>query len=511
MTRLPEEAQREAINDGANALYIAEALTMEVQLPDAGTFETHRRAARFLRVVEENVDAAADSPRRLIDGSFFVFGLDPLARKHTYRSVDMIRWINALMEDQEDITFIVADMPLDSNIFDALKKKEMKRKGEKRSDAELMWEAQERARLIGIKDVLFIQAVQDYVLRVNHGNSPMEGELTLDNPDLSLEGLLTTEAIINIMKSFSTGKPGHKRKEVRLMSQYLRGHEGFSVTYARLERLVASDLKLAEMFLDCVPESLVVSNLGIKKGEALSSLREAFALSDPADISDFLNLFRYTLTETAIILLSGKKYGHDGEKVYDEVAIYVFDNYAPYLGLSDKNRPQFEYPEVKMSGRNPYRTMSLEQGSGRDDVFSVNRAFGEMDFDAALHFFDLEFYPICKRHFELIDQAASFLTEQDRDFMKRAEAKKLMKEAVIEILRVPVFARAMSNTDVMNEDLPPERVIEIILQALSPIDDRESILVGVYSFGPIVTLMKFLYLNLTGRPLYTKKPDAWCL
>lgn len=452
--------------------------------------------------VDDRTMAPRENAEILIPGPYFVIGLDPKAdslERHAYRPVDLYRWMHALMKDPARVRIVIADIGLQLNIHTRLKKKPQYADT---PDQELRLQAQNTARLIGIKELLFIEAMQDYILRIQGEPSPMYRDI--DEGDWR-DPLFDIEAFLNRSRN-----QGHhfSAKPVHLMSEFFDSdykNVSFAVTYVALSDIISRDTALAKMFLECVPDIIVKKAIQENKKAVEGELEEGRVPIRP----EIMELFKYTITQVAVTLLSGTKYGHEGEKVYDELTTYIFEHYWQRLGMRQQDRPQFVYPEVEMDGSRPYRWIPTEVVR-HDTVFSIDRTFdeetlrGPLDVSASvlgrnvsyeeIHFQGLELVPIYERFFELIERSNA-LTPQEKIEIRNAEIRKLMKEALIAISRTPEGQTAVQAARLQEMDLSTLPAITIIMQMVLALRDENP---SINYYDPIRDLSQFFIRHLNG-------------
>lgn len=364
----------------------------------------------------------------LIPGPYFVFGLPFDAtdlEKHRLRTSDYYHCVWQLMREPGELSFVVADIPLDANIFHALKRKN--RSG--REDHDLWVEAKNRARLIGIRETLFINAVQRVVLGIEgiEDDRCFDG---FDGDEIFSQMMADCRAISRSIKEFHGMAPKMKSRPVQLMSDVVSGNQNYSVLYERLLFLARRHPDLIELLLNCSPEPIIKATFGKDKEQFARHLRENGFQIDKELWLKLVNIFRYSITEIAVTLLSGPKYGHDGERVYDQASLYVYQRYGQSLGVKRQSPLRFCYPRVTQSGRNPYSTCGQDSPVAKSHALSPIHEFPEEDFMSHMEFVDFILIPIYRAFFEEIEKCP-VLSPAEKIYMKKIEASKILHELEI--------------------------------------------------------------------------------
>lgn len=432
----------------------------------------------------------------LIPGSYFVFGADKRARdlqRHTCRSEDLYRWIYKLMQSEEDILFVVADNPLNKNIFIDLKNKEMNHRAvkDRRSDEELMEEANEKARLIGIKDLLFIEAVQDYIFSAD-GEGSRVVKLSKFSEDV--------EAILKILKKMDPNPERHKsfkKKSVVLMSDLFSRNGGVEGLNEQLKNLLFVDLDLVKKMFDCVPQSMINERFGKGREDVWKDIQAAFMDDKKDQFTEYFDLFSYAMTEVSIILLSGKKYGHEGERQYDEIADYVYPKYGTELNLPKGSKHSFVYPKVEMEGDVPYRPVPAVS-TPRVGVLSFTNMFKESDALEAMDFMEGQLMPIYRRYFNLIEQT-NLLTQFERGAMFDVEARKILKEAILSLSRSPAAKLALKMVGVTEKQGFLPEYIESLARVAAALSNSDGLISDNFSADAVIDFAQFLHKKITGE------------
>lgn len=354
---------------------------------------------------------------------FFVFGCDPKATdtsRHTLKTRDLMHWVRHLMiEEGDDFVFVVADRPLDLNIYPVLLRKEKQKPiSERRSDDEVFEEAQDRARLIGIRDLLFLETLQEHLL------SSFEGSGYQDYMEMQ-DGLSIFPEI---------DRPDLKRRPVTLMSTMSDPDKRFPELREKLEKLVLSDREFLLKLLETVPHCVFSSVLKKSKRRVMKNLDKYIANGK------ILGVLGYPIFQLIFTWLNkGIKNGHVGERPYDELAIYVHENYGEILGIADLDTPRFNYPFVQSRGENPYRTAPLSADPGEVDPLSARQGFMKNhDFMGAMRELQLQIFPIYERYIDKIRECG-LLGPGQKEKMVREEAYKMMGEMVLELAEHPAL------------------------------------------------------------------------
>ncbi|MBT6069111.1 hypothetical protein HOG48_05120 [Candidatus Peregrinibacteria bacterium] len=338
---------------------------------------------------------------RIRSGSVCVIGCDPRAldvSRHAIRTRDMLLWMKELLNSDDDPELLIADLPLRYNIEDGLK-----REGVEIINQESV---NERARLIGERDRLFLEAVQDYLI---------ENDFV----------------------------PEERRKKIHLMSEVLDNDPNFQMLLKRLEQLCALDDDFKEKVLKCIPKRI----------------RES--------MGDDLNP-RYVLFQlAATIYHRGKKIGHKGEKTYDRLARQSLE--AGYIELPEDDRPTFAYPKVQgVTGNVFYRWQDVPldgEAANFKKVDGLSFFKGKKPDDREAFWKGIkelasETIPIYEGFLRKL-KTTERLSKEKRESTWEAEAWKVVYEILAEFFMFPRFRELMYASGIMeviDRDLNPRLI-----------------------------------------------------
>jgi hypothetical protein len=386
----------------------------------------------------EAIDPAYEHVRKQMDRAqtleairnsrYFVFGCDPKASDHgkrAFKSLDLFKWVEFLTANNSEFGdghIIIADQPLDRNIYERL----MRAQGKNPTDAdqETMADARNRARLIGTRDMLFIQSLQDHMTGdlFHLGAAELDIKRAPDQPlrrvpfipGLTMEGSPLEGAMRNLDEEYgSLRNPGQSQhKRVHLMSELVAEDPEFTRILKALTDLYYSDAFVQKKVLECVPKMV-----------------QASGLFEPS----------YVLFETAATyFLGGTKVGHKGEKRYDNLARIIFEKHHDKIFPPDSSDaqnplPNFTYYEVPgTEGVVPYRSLSYETDPNEAGLLSPCQ--GEAPFNqngpegwSYINAIFSTIWPIYRNFLGKIKRTDK-LNPLEKDEILRSEAVKLVDE-----------------------------------------------------------------------------------
>lgn len=374
---------------------------------------------------------------RMITAPYFVFGCDPRAvsyADHAFNAYDLFRMVDTLMADESpDLEFYVADFPMHVNIYRNLMEEQLDYPSNRRaSPSELMIVAKEQARLIGIRDAMFLEAIQDHIATTKTGVfQPLECAAEFEEDPFIREEMAAWGDTMRALGEFSGSDPKLSRslrvRPVNLMSDVADGHPAATQLFEKLSALTRANKELILKKLDCVPVPIIVSTFKMKKKAVVRLVNSGLHLEDDGFWNELNTLFQYVDFETVTTFLSGPKYGHEGERPYDELAIYIYENFGEELGI--KARPEFRYPDAGLDGVNPYRKLHGEVDTLKADVFSPARSFSPGREVENINFIDGQYWPILRRFIDKLSQRQD-LSPAVREHMLNVEVKKFVMESL---------------------------------------------------------------------------------
>lgn len=346
-----------------------------------------------------------------------VLGCDPRAKdakRHTVRSRDELLWMRSLMQREGDCLLLIADSPLAFNI-------------ERESGGGSPEEVARSMRLIGIREQLFVEALQDYLIEIREFHLlDAEDEMRLYDRTSRVRHKAKAEEL-----RATWGKPMQKR-EVYLMSDVLAEDPNFMRLFQKMRLLFASDDRFKELVLECIP----------------NGLRERVAGDS-----------RYVLFQFAVTITTLKyKIGHEAERPLDEGVIKFCKEYGEQLGIDHISQSKYEYPNVGgTSGAVFYRHIGMAQSW---DMGLPERENGSLSFfqgedprdsdawwDGYMRLGE-EVLPLDSRYFDKIKNCER-LSPEDRNYLLEVEIWKVMKEILGEFNKIPWFRDILERSGVL--------------------------------------------------------------
>lgn len=372
-------------------------------------------------------------------------GIDRRHRENVTRSRDLelwIRYLNDLWAAGTKAFILIADTGAVYNIYAELWRREQnwKEPETKKTDRQLMVEAQKLARQFASRDKAYLEALQ------------------------------------NVEKS---NQPGVDPNPIYLMSEVLEGNEEFSILFENIQKLIDGNAAVRQKMWECVPEKIRES-----AGRGASEKPFDEIVGTPQTQSDVKarNLLNYPAFEVAMIIFTrgGTKLGNKppsttrgsdfkwGEENYDSLAQLILTNHATELGLDHRGK-QLKFSQFTVGGTRssvPYhfRTVGLDVLGQAFDVRSFIqgvRAWNDAD-EAGR---DLERTRQIYYNFFRRLEASPHLNQEEIASIKRTEVIKLFTEIMIQFTSVPGVKYLILKTkvyeileDLINGKNPGEKI-----------------------------------------------------